>query len=278
MAIELGTLGIWIHWGAMTPERARELEDLGYGTVWLGGSPPGDLSVVDDLLAATDHLTIATGIVNVWTADAHAVAASHHRITAAHPDRFLLGVGVGHPEATSDYRRPYATLVEYLDVLDEEGVPVEQRVLAALGPKVLELSKDRSLGAHPYLTTAEHTGHAREQLGPDVLIAPEQKIVIDPDPVAARTIGRPAVAKPYLGLTNYVSNLKRLGWTDADVADGGSDALIDALVGHGAAPDAVRPVREHFAAGADHVAIQLITPRGVDPLAGYAALAAELIG
>ena len=278
MTVDVGTLGIWIHWSGITPERAREVEALGYGAIWLGGSPPGDLAVVDGLLGATDHLAVATGIVNIWSDDASTVAASHHRIAKAFPDRFLLGIGAGHPEATSDYKRPYQALVDYLDVLDAEGVPQDERALAALGPRVLQLSKDRSAGAHPYLTTPEHTRQAREQLGAGVLIAPEQKIVIDTDPVSARAVGRPVVEKPYLGLVNYTNNLKRLGWTDADIADGGSDALIDALVGHGDAPTAAARIREHLDAGADHVAIQLLTPQGVDPIDGYRALAAELAG
>ena len=157
----------------------------------------------------------------------------HHRVAAAHPGRFLLGVGIGHPEATQEYRSPYDTIVDYLDVLDAEGVPVEDRALAALGPKVLALAAERTAGAHPYLTTPEHTRHAREILGDGPLLAPEQKVVLDTDPVAARALGRPAVDRPYLHLRNYTSNLKRLGWTDADLADGGSDALIDALAVHG---------------------------------------------
>ena len=169
----------------------------------------------------------------MWSAPAVEVAASHHRIAAAHPGRFLLGVGIGHPEATQEYRSPYDTIVDYLDVLDAEGVPVEDRVLAALGPKVLALAAERTAGAHPYLTTPDHTRQAREILGDGPLLAPEQKVVLDTDPVAARALGRPAVDRPYLHLRNYTSNLKRLGWTDADLAGGGSDALIDALAVHG---------------------------------------------
>ena len=201
----------------------------------------------------------------MWSAPATEVAASHHRITAAHPGRFLLGVGIGHPEATQEYRSPYDTIVDYLDVLDAEGVPVEDRVLAALGPKVLALAAERTAGAHPYLTTPEHTRLAREILGEGPLLAPEQKVVLDTDPVAARALGRPAVDRPYLHLRNYTSNLRRLGWTDADLADGGSDALIDALVVHGDAATVAAGVRAHLDAGADHVCLQLLTPPGADP-------------
>jgi probable F420-dependent oxidoreductase len=269
----LGRIGIWAHSSKLSAELAREVELMGFGTIWVGGSPGGDLRIVDDLLAATNTLVVATGIVNIWSADAATVAASHHRIAAAFPGRFLLGVGVGHPEAVGDYQRPYRSLVEYLDVLDEQGVPQEERVLAALGPKVLTLARDRSAGAHPYLTSPEHTGQARELLGRNALLAPEQKIVIETDPHHARDLGRRVVAKPYLELSNYLANLRRLGWGDEDFAQGGSDALIDALVGHGDAQTAAARVQQHFDAGADHVAIQLITETGADPVDGYRQLA-----
>src|ERR1700753_3215821 len=137
MSIELGKVGIWRHSSGLTPEVVAEVEALGYGTIWVGGSPPGDLAVVEHLLDTTEHIAVATGIVNVWKDDAATVGASYHRITARHPGRFLLGLGIGHPEATREYQRPYAALVSYLDQLDDLKVPVEGRVLAALGPKVL---------------------------------------------------------------------------------------------------------------------------------------------
>ena len=278
MTPQLGRIGLWTHFSAATAPLATELERLGYGAIWLGGSPDGDLSMVEDLLAATENLTVATGIVNIWKDDAQTVAAAHRRITAAYPDRFLLGIGVGHPEATTDYSHPYRNLVEYLDVLDGEGVPKDERVLAALGPKVLRLSAERSAGAHPYLVTPEHTRQAREILGAGVLLAPEQKVVIESDPEKARSIGRPPVDKPYLGLTNYVSNLQRLGWSGADLQRPGSDKLIDALVGHGDAATAAARIQEHLDSGADHVPIQLLTAPGADPLPQLAALAEALLG
>ena len=273
MTVELGRIGIWRRRDQLTPRLAKEVEALGYGAIWIGGSPPADLFLAEELLDATSRLAVATGIVNMWSAPATEVAASHHRITAAHPGRFLLGVGIGHPEATQEYRSPYDTIVDYLDVLDAEGVPVEDRVLAALGPKVLALAAERTAGAHPYLTTPAHTRLAREILGEGPLLAPEQKVVLDTDPVAARALGRPAVDRPYLHLRNYTSNLTRLGWTDADLADGGSDALIDALVVHGDAATVAAGVRAHLDAGADHVCLQLLTPPGADPLPGLRALA-----
>jgi probable F420-dependent oxidoreductase len=270
MSIELGRIGIWRHPSGLGPELAAEVEALGYGAIWVGGSPDGDLAVVESLLATTDHIAVATGIVNVWKDDAATVGASYHRITNRYPGRFLLGLGVGHPEATQQYQQPYAKLVSYLDELDDLKVPAEGRVLAALGPRVLMLAAERTAGAHPYLVTPEHTRWARQILGDAPLLAPEQKVVLETDSDAARAIGRARVQNPYLGLTNYLSNLRRFGWTDADFADGGSDALIDALVVHGDAEAIGRGVTAHLDAVADHVAVQVLGP---DPLPALRALA-----
>lgn len=273
---DLGRFGVWRHAYGLTPEFVHELDGLGYGTFWLGGSPPADLKIAEEVLDASTTLVVATGITNIWTAPAAEVAESFHRLDARHPGRFLLGIGVGHPEASKDvYRKPYQAVVEYLDVLDEAGVPASRRVLAALGPKMLRLAAERSAGAHPYLTTPQHTREAREILGPDALLAPEQKFVLDTAPDAARALARPSVANPYLGLRNYLSNLRRLGFTDADLADGGSDAVIDALVAHGAAGVVADRLREHLDAGADHVAVQALPPER-DALPALTALAAAL--
>src|SRR5437763_5957685 len=214
MSIERGKVGIWRHPSGLTPELVAEVEALGYGTIWVGSSPPGDLAFVEHLLDTTEHITVATGIVNVWQDDAATVGASYHRITARHPGRFLLGLGIGHPEATREYQRPYAGLVAYLDQLDELKVPAERRVLAALGPRVLRLSAERAAGAHPYLITPEHTRQARQILGDGPLLAPEQKLVLETDPERARAIGRPKVRHPYLGLTNDHRHLRTQGWPD----------------------------------------------------------------
>jgi probable F420-dependent oxidoreductase len=276
---QLGQFGVWRAAALLTPELAVTLEQLGYGAVWVGSSPGGDLGLAEQLLDATTTLTVATGIVNIWKDQAEPVAASYHRIEARHPGRFLLGIGVGHPEATgARYTRPYDAMVHYLDDLDAAQVPVGRRVLAALGPKMLRLSADRAAGAHPYLTTPEHTRRAREILGSGVLLAPEQKVVLDSDPVRARLIGRPPVATPYLSLVNYTSNLRSLGYTDTDLADRGSDRLIDALVDHGDAATVATRLADHLASGADHVAVQLLTPAGSDPVEGYTALARALLG
>jgi probable F420-dependent oxidoreductase len=273
--MELGRYGVFGHARVLTVERARVLESLGYETVWQGGSPSADLAHVSAILDVTSTLKVATGIVNVWTADAAEVARSYHRIEAAHPGRFLLGVGVGHPEATATYHSPYQTLVNYLDVLDAEGVPVDREVLAALGPRVLRLARERTGGAHPYLVTPEHTRLARGILGPGKLLAPEQRVVLDADPVRARALGRASV-KPYLRLTNYTANLQRLGFTADDVAGEGSDRLIDALVVSGDDAEIRRRFEEHFTAGADHVAVQLIAEPDADLDAGFQRLAAVL--
>jgi probable F420-dependent oxidoreductase len=273
MSIELGQVGVWRHPSGLTPDLVAELETLGYGAIWVGGSPPGDLEFVEHLLDTTEYITVATGIVNVWKDDAATVGASYRRITGRHPGRFLLGLGIGHPEATQEYQQPYAKLVSYLDQLDDLKVPAEGRVLAALGPRVLRLAAERAAGAHPYLVTPEHTRQARQVLGDGKLLAPEQKLVLETDPERARAIGRPRVEKPYLGLTNYLSNLRRLGWTDADLADGGSDALIDALAVHGDAAAIARGVTAHLDAGGDHVAVQMLNP---DPRPALRALAGQL--
>jgi probable F420-dependent oxidoreductase len=253
---DLGRVGVWT-FGSPGPEAAAEIEKLGYGSLWVGGSPAADLSFVEPLLEQTQTLGVATGIVNIWTADANEVAESYHRIEKAFPGRFLLGVGVGHPEHTQEYRKPYDALVEYLDVLDAKQVPTSRRVIAALGKKVHELAAKRSAGAHPYLTTPEHTAQAREWIGSSVYLAPEHKVVLTTDADEARAIGRQTVDF-YLNLSNYLNNWKRLGFTDEDIAKPGSDKLIDAVVAHGSADDIAKRLGEHLAAGADSVLIQVL--------------------
>jgi probable F420-dependent oxidoreductase len=272
----LGRFGVWRSGGQLTPELAVSLEQFGFGTLWVGGSPSGDLVLVEQLLDATTTLTLATGIVNIWQDSAHEVAASFKRIESRHPGRFLLGVGAGHPEAIQRYTKPYEALVGYVDVLLDAGVPASSLVLAALGPKVLRLAAERTAGAHPYLVTPEYTRQARTILGTGPLLAPEHKVVLDTDPERARAIGRPRVQNPYLGLVNYTSNLRRLGWSDDDLSGSGSDALIDALVAHGSAGEVAAKLTDHLDAGADHVSIQLLTAPGTDPLPAYRQLAAAL--
>lgn len=244
-------------------EAAAEIEELGYGALWLGAVP--DLRLPGELLAATERLVIATSIVNVWTVDAAELAVAAHRLASAYPGRFLLGLGAGHAslvrELGIDYSRPLRHLAAYLDALDAapDPVPADRRVLAALGPKALALAGARSAGAHPYLVTPDHTHAARELLGPGPLLAPEQKVVLETDPATARALARSYLAF-YLGLPNYVRNLLTLGFGEDDVAAGGSDRLVDALVPWGTPEQVAARVREHHDAGADHVAVQVVSP------------------
>jgi probable F420-dependent oxidoreductase len=253
---DLGRFGLF---GApVTPEQAKAIEALGYGAVWVGGSPSGELDWAEPMLDATTTLKVASGIVNIWTADAALVAQSFHRIEKAYPGRFLLGIGVGHPEANQLYRKPIDALNDYLDKLDEYGVPKSRRVLAAVGPRVLELAARRSAGAHPYLTTPEHTAQARELIGPAAFLAPEHKVVPSTDVEEAHAVGR-GYLEQYLNLTNALINFKRLGFSDDDVAHPGSDHLVDAVVAHGTSDDIAARLKQHLDAGADHVPVQVLT-------------------
>jgi probable F420-dependent oxidoreductase len=260
----------------VTPDLAAAVERLGYGTVWLGGSPDGDLRIAEALLDATSTLMVGTSIVNIWKDEAATVARSYARLEASHPGRFVLGVGAGHPEAVKEYASPYQALATYVDRLQANHVPAERIVLAALGARVLRLAGDRTGGAIPYLVTPEHTRMAREILGPDRLLAPEQKAVLDSDPERGRALGRKRVQTPYLGLVNYTSNLRRFGFTDEDLAGGGSDRLVDALAAHGRPEQVAAQLTSHLDAGADHVAVQLLTEHDADPMPGYAELASAL--
>lgn len=251
-------MGLYSMFEQLTPEQLREIEALGYGALWAGGSPPAELRWVEPLLGATDTLQVATAIVNIWTAAAGPTAESFHRIDAAYPGRFLLGIGVGHPEAQTEYKKPYDALTDYLDKLDEYGVPQDRRVVAALGPQVLRLSAGRSAGAHPYLTTPEHTAWARELIGPDALLAPEHKAVLTTDAEQARAVGRKAL-DIYLNLTNYLNSWKRLGFSDDELAKPGSDRLVDAVVAYGTTEQIASRLTEHLEAGADHVPVQVLT-------------------
>ncbi len=269
--MDLGTFGIWQHTGNASPELVAEAEQLGYGTYWIGGSPRAPLTQLEEALDATERIVVASGIVNMWADDAGPIAEAYHRIEAKHPGRFLLGVGIGHPEATREYKDPYTTMVEYFDELDAAGVPRNRTCLAALGPKVLKLSADRSLGAHPYLTTPEHTASARAIVG-DALLAPEHKVVLSTDVEEARAIGRRTL-KMYLGLINYRRNFLRHGFDEADLDNGGSDRFMDAVVLHGDVKTVVDGLRAHLDAGANHVCIQALG----DDLSGSHRTLAEVL-
>ena len=263
---QLGKFGVFGHysqWQQVSPQQLKDIEALGYGAIWAGGSPPAELEWIDPILEVTDNLALATGIVNIWTAAAGPVADSFHRIEKAYPGRFLLGIGVGHPEAQTEYKKPYDALSDYLTELDQHGIPKDRVVVAALGPQVLKLSARRSAGAHPYLTTPEHTAQARELIGPEAFLAPEHKVVLTTDAEKARATGRKAL-EIYLNLANYLNNWKRLGFSDADVAKPGSDALVDAVIAYGTTEAIAARLTEHLTAGADHVPVQVLA--GTDKL------------
>jgi probable F420-dependent oxidoreductase len=274
MTTRIGRYGIWARGNRLTPDLASTIERLGFSTIWIGGSPSDDLGLAEDLLAATSSLTVATGIVNIWTTDATRIAESYARIAARFPGRFILGVGAGHPETSgSAAEKPFDAVVGYLDALDDGGVARSDVMLAALGPRMLRLARERTAGAHPYLVTPEHDRRAREILGDELLLAPEQRVVLREDPEEARAIGRPTVAKPYLGLVNYTNNLRRLGFSDDDLSGTGSDHLIDELVVYGDPATIASRLGSRFDAGADHVAIQLLLADDDDAAVEYARLA-----
>ena len=272
----LGRFGIWRSTYQVTAQLAAGIERCGFGALWLGGSPDGDLAQVEELLGATGTIVVGTSIVNMWKDGPHEVARAFTRVHDRYPGRFVLGVGAGHREATRQYERPYETLAAYVESLRGDGVPPDALVLAALGPRVLRLAGERAAGAIPYLVPPEHTRRAREILGPGPLLAPEHKAVVGTDAARARALGRARVRSPYLGLANYTSNLRRLGWTDDDLRDPGSDALVDALVAHGSADQVAAQLHRHLEAGADHVAIQVLTEPDADPVPGYRDLARAL--
>lgn len=268
--------GVWRISTDWTADLAAELEQLGFRELWIGGVNESDLVVAEELLSATHNIPVATGIVNIWRTDPKGVASSFHRLNTRFPGRFTLGLGVGHREGVDRYTTPYTAMNEYLDVLDAQGVPPERRVLAALGDRMIKLAATRARGAHPYLTTPAHTTHARGLLGPAPLLAPEQKVVIHPDPRVARAIARPVVDKPYLHLQNYRKNLTTLGYTDADLDNGGSDRLLDDLVVHGDLQQVAARLAGHHAPEADQVAIQLLSDTGPASVHSYSELAGAL--
>ncbi|POX43585.1 LLM class F420-dependent oxidoreductase [Streptomyces sp. Ru71] len=256
-------------------EAAAELEALGYGALWLGSSPSADHA--EPLLEATERITVGTSIQSIWQHTAADTAVRFAELERDHAGRFVLGLGVSHAKLASQYRRPYSALVAYLDELDAAGVPAERRVLAALGPKNLELSRDRAAGAVPYLVTPEHTAEAREILGAAPLLAPELKVVLETDPARARELARGALAL-YLGLPNYTNTFLRLGFTEDDLADGGSDRLVDAVFAWGDENRIRERIDTYIKAGADHVALQVVTagPRENLPRQEWRRLAALL--
>jgi probable F420-dependent oxidoreductase len=277
--MDMGKIGIWTSYRPFGIERAGEaaklVEHLGYSAWWVGGSP--HVPDVRPILEATSTLVAATGILNVWINDPAETAAADAALRTEFPERFMVGIGIGHPEATSDYRRPLAAMRAFLDGLDASPTPppVDGRCLAALGPKMLDLAGERAAGTHTYFVPVEHTRLARQRLGPGALVAPEVACVLDTDPVRGKAVAR-EYAKLYLGLRNYTQNLLNLGFTQGDLADGGSDRLIDAVIPQGSAGRIAEVVRAHLDAGADHVCLQPLGEEGI-PRNSWTALAKALL-
>jgi probable F420-dependent oxidoreductase len=280
--MDLGRVGVW--WsGSWRAEQqpaidvAAELETLGFGASWSsGGFDPGFPATFGRLLSSTTSIPVASGIMSMWTATPADVGMALADLEVQHPGRFLLGIGTSHAAIVGDYSRPYSHMVAYLDGLDrlETPVPVDRRVLAALGPRMLELSAERAAGAHPYFVPVEHTSFARSTLGPTPLLATEVAVVLETDPTAARALAR-EYASIYLGLPNYTQNLRTFGFDDDDINDGGSDRLIDAIIPWGDADTIAGRVAEHHDAGANHVCVQVVSASGRTgfPLAEYRELA-----
>ena len=278
--MDLGQVGVWWSgsWKAQDDpslDVAAELDTLGYGALWSsGGFQPGLSSHFERLLASSARLTVASGIVSIWASSPEQIASATADLEAKHPGRFLLGLGASHAPIVENYSRPYERMVGYLDVLDMAGSPVsaDRRVLAALGPRMLALSGERALGAHPYFVPVEHTERARKLLGSGPLLAPEVAVVVERDPSTARRRARQYMSL-YLTLPNYTQNLRTFGYGDDDLAGEGSDRLVDAVVAWGDVGAVAARVREHLDAGADHVCIQVVSDRGAFPLSEYRELA-----
>jgi probable F420-dependent oxidoreductase len=277
--MELTRYGVWTSLRALGEENAAEAaevaERLGFGALWLGGSPP--LTALRPFLASSTRLTVATSIVNLWAyPEPRRLVEEFHALESDFPGRFLVGLGVGHPEATPAYTQPLGAMRTFLDAIAAGPAPLppERIVLAALGPKMLELSARRTRGAIPYFTSAAHTAFARGQLGAGALLAPELAVVLDRDEKRARAVAR-SYATLYLGLGNYVNNLLRFEFAPEDVRDGGSDRLIDRIVPHGDADALAVSAHAHLEAGADHVCLQTVGVAGV-PAAEWSELAAAL--
>lgn len=276
----LGRVGAWSFaletlTAAEEREAVRRIEDLGYPAVWVPEAVTSReiFSHASWLLASTERMVVASGIANIWARDAVAMANGWRMLTDAYPGRFVLGLGVSHEGSVGRrggrYERPYSKMRAYLDAMDRaassapEPEAEPRRMLAALGPRMLELAAERSLGAHPYFVPVEHTAFARARLGPEPVLAVEQTVVLETDPAEARRIAR-LFAVDYLQTPNYARNLRRMGWSDQDIAGQGSDALIDAVVAWGDVDRIASRVREHLQAGADHVCVQVVSEDETD--------------
>jgi probable F420-dependent oxidoreductase len=276
--MDFGDFGAWTSLRRIgaenAAEAARAVEAAGLRTLWIGGSPR--LAEMRPLLEASERLVVGTSVVNIWSYDPADLVAEYAELEADFPGRVCVGIGVGHPEATSDYKRPLSALEVFLDGIDAaaDPIPTDRRIIAALGPKMLDASRRRSLGTIPYFSSVDHTRFARETVGAEALVIPEIACVIDEDVERARATAREYAAM-YLGLSNYTNALLDHGFEQADIENGGSDRLIDHVIPHGSAADIAAAARAHVDAGADHVALQSLGAPGV-PAAEWQALAAAL--
>jgi probable F420-dependent oxidoreductase len=293
--MDLGPVGVWQYQldqmpSAQSQEVAAEIEEMGYGAIWIP-EMVGRESFVNStmLLSGTERIVVATGIAGIYSRDPLSANSALNTITEAFPERFLMGLGVSHQVMVEgirghDYTKPYSKMVAYLDGMDagmftaSPPTTPTHRALAALGPRMLRLAAERTDGAHPYFIPVEHTAFARETMGPDAGLYPEQAVCLESDATRAREIAR-AHMSTYLTLPNYTNNLKRFGWTDDDLADGGSDALVDAIVAWGDEAAIAGRVAAHHAAGADHVCIQVLPAEPTRaPLEEWRRLAPALLG
>ncbi len=284
---EISGVGVWdgqLRYGdsGEVADAAGELEELGYSALWIPDVGGDVFGAVEHLLKATTTTTVATGVLNLWKHSAEETAEAHDRLTKEYDDRFLVGIGVSHAalidaDQPGRYRKPLAAMAAFLDALDSAPtpLPLSRRVLAALGPKMLELARARAAGAHPYNVTPEHTAFARTALGPAALLLPEQMVALATDAGEAHGIARDGL-RHYMNLPNYTNNLRRFGFGDEDFADGGSDRLLDALVAWGSPERIAARVREHQDAGANHVCIQVLGVSGRLPQAEWRELAPAL--
>lgn len=255
--VDLGKYGVWTLFWRVSSARARRIEDLGYGAIWLGASP-GDLSAMRAVLEATEKVVVGTSITNIFQTDPAAIGAEFAQINADYPERAVLGLGIGHQQRLPGRDiKPLSLMSEYLDILDAQRVSSEHRFIAALGPKMLRLAADRTAGTLPYLAPAENTRNARGIVDAVTLVVPEHKVVLGADRAAALARIRRYI-RGYLEAPNYLQNLRKYGFTDSDFADGGSDRLLDAVVASGTGANIAAALDQHFAAGANHVAIQVI--------------------
>jgi len=277
----LGRVGVWSFaleslTAAEEREAAAEIESIGYGAIWIPEAVDSReiFSHAAWLLSSTERAVVASGIANMWARDPAATANGWRMLSDAYPGRFLLGLGVSHAPSVQrrghEYRRPLSAMRDYLDAMDRaassapEPETTPRMVLAALGPKMLGLASERALGAHPYFVPVEHTAFARQRLGPGPVLAVEQTVVLESDPATARRIAR-GFAVGYLQTDNYARNLRRMGWTDANVRGEGSDELIDAVIAWGDVDKIALRVRQHLDAGADHVCVQVVAEDDLDP-------------